>query len=81
MKKGKPAKSDQNEPLIVDEQNKAYKVNDTVLGIWNQCDGNRTVEQIIDELVKVSGADKRKISDDVHKVIMNLEHFKLLEKV
>ncbi len=64
----------------MDEKGKSYKVNETVLTIWVMCDGNRTVEQIIDELMKVSDSGKRKVSDDVYTVIMNLEHFGLVEK-
>ncbi len=59
---------------------KGYKVHPTIITIWNMCDGNRTMEQIADELAKTANVDKRKISDDVSKVLAQLEHFGLLEK-
>lgn len=65
----------------MDEKNKAYKVHQTTITIWNMCDGNRTVEQIVDELATTANIDKRKISDDVSKLLAQLEHFGLVEKI
>lgn len=80
MKKGKLAKSEANEPLIVDENNKAYKAHQTIVTIWNMCDGNRTMEQIVDELATATNGDKGKISDDVSKILAQLEQISLVKK-
>jgi len=80
LKKGKLAKSEANEPLIVDENNKAYKAHQTIVTIWNMCDGNRTMEQIVDELATATKVDKRTINDDVSKVLAQLEQIGLVQK-
>ena len=44
------------------------------------CDGNRTMEQIVDELATSANVDKRKISDDVSKILAQLEQISLVKK-
>jgi hypothetical protein len=81
LKKGKPAKSDKNEPLIVDEANKAYKVNGTIMAVWNMCDGKRTQEQLVDDLANETKIEKAKISEILADVLPKLEQVGLVQKV
>jgi hypothetical protein len=81
VKKGRIAKSQENEPLLVDEKKNAYRVNDTILAIWNLCDGNRTQEQIVDELANETKMDKTKISGIISDILPKLERVGLVKKL
>ena len=81
IKKGTLTKSEANELLIVAENNKVYKVDPTVVAIWNKCDGNRTQEQIVDELADETKLEKSKISGVVSDIVAKLEQASLVQKV
>lgn len=66
--------------MIVDENKKAYKVDQIVMMIWSMCDGNRTQEQIVDELVQKTKLEKAKISEAVSDVMAKLEQIGLVQK-
>ena len=81
IKKGNLVKSEANELLIVDENRKAYKVDRGVIAIWSMCDGNRTQEQIVDELANETKIEKTKISELVSDILAKLEQVSLVQKV
>lgn len=81
IKKGTLTKSEANELLIVDENKNAYKVDHTIITIWSMCDGNRTQEQIVDELANELQIEKPKISKAVSDILAKLEQVGLVQKV
>ncbi len=81
IKKGTPAKSEADELLLVDENNKGYKVDQVIIAIWSMCDGNRTQEQIVDELASETKLEKSKVSGAVSDILAKLEQVSLVQKV
>ena len=81
MKKGNITKSKENELLLVDENEKAYKVNEAIITIWSMCNGNRTQEQIVDELANETKLEKTKVNKAVSDILAKLEQVSLVQKV
>jgi len=79
-RKGSVAKSEQNEVLLVDENKKAYKTDESVAAIWSMCDGNKNKEQIVDMLAQNTKKEKTKIDKVVSELLVKLEQMGLLEK-
>ncbi len=81
IRKGTTAKSEADELLLVDENNKGYKVDQVIIAIWSMCDGNRTQEQIVDELASETKLEKSKVSEAVSDILAKLEQVSLVQKV
>ncbi len=81
IRKGTTAKSEADELLLVDENNKGYKVDQVIIAIWSMCDGNRTQEQIVDELASETKLEKSKVSGAVSDILAKLEQVSLVQKV
>jgi intergrase/recombinase len=66
----------------VNDDKKAYKVDEVVILIWSMCDGERDEKQITDEFCSKLGesAPKEEIEKAVSDIISQLEKFGLLEK-
>jgi hypothetical protein len=80
LKKGNIAKSENNELLLVNESDKAYKVDEAVIAVWNMCDGTRTKEEIVEKLSKEAHVEKEKINEAVSDILAKLEEADLLQK-
>ena len=81
LKKGSLAKTEKGELAIVDENNQAYGVDNSIIAIWNKCDGEKTNEQIVDEVSKEANLEKEKVSDAVSTILSRLEQAGLVQKV
>jgi hypothetical protein len=81
-RKGSLAKSEQGDLLLVDENKKAYRVDEVVVLIWTMCDGKHETKDIIGEFCSKIGdkAPKEDIEKAVSDITQKLERFGLLEK-
>jgi len=66
----------------VNEDKKAYKVDEVVILIWTMCDGKHETKKIVDEFCSKIG--KKAPKEDIEKAVLDitqkLEKFDLLEK-
>ncbi|NIO20425.1 MAG: PqqD family peptide modification chaperone [Candidatus Aenigmarchaeota archaeon] len=81
-KKGSLAKSQQGDLLLVDENKKAYKVDEVVVLIWTMCDGKHDGKEIVKEFCLRIGdkAPKEEIEKAVLDITQKLEKLDLIEK-
>lgn len=81
-KKGSLARSAEGDLLLVDENKKAYKVDEVVILIWTMCDGKKETKDIVDDFCSKIGnkAPKEEIENAVSDIIQKLEKFGLIEK-
>ena len=63
---------------IADMEDELFTLNDTAKDIWRKLDGQRSLQQIIDELAQEYDAEKEKISQDVAGLIAELEKRKIV---
>jgi len=82
-KKGSVARSQQGDLLLVDENKRAYKVDEVVLLIWTMCDGEHETKEIVENFCLKIGdkAPKEEIEKAVTDITQKLEKLGLLERV
>jgi hypothetical protein len=81
-RKGSLARSQQGDLLLVDENKKAYKVDEVVVLIWTMCDGKHDDKEIVNEFCSKIGdkAPKGEIEKAVTDITQKLEKLGLIEK-
>ena len=68
------------ETLILNRKKKRlHQLNPTASFIWNCCDGNSNIAEIIDRLVAAYEVDSRTAREDIEEVLSNLRSSNLLE--
>ncbi|MCR6711861.1 MAG: PqqD family protein [Demequina sp.] len=65
----------------IEEQQSPYVFEGPAFEIWTRIDGTRTEEQVVDELVEASGADREVVARDAHEFIAQLLELGLIEEV
>lgn len=80
-KKGKLAKTQEGEAVMVNERGEAVAADEVVIVLWNMCDGNVTSEDLVNVVVERTDKEKSQIDEPVKRVIKDLEKYGLLEKV
>ena len=69
-----------SETLILNRKKKRlHQLNPTASFIWDCCDGNSNIAEIIDRLVAAYEVDSRTAREDVEKILSNLRSSNLLE--
>jgi hypothetical protein len=64
---------------VGDMDDELYTLNETGVAIWDRLDGNRTLQQIIDELIFEYEASKEDIERDVSGIVSELIKRKMLD--
>ncbi|MEA2074353.1 MAG: PqqD family protein [Euryarchaeota archaeon] len=67
-KKGELAKDQEGTMLLVNEKEEAFRADETVIAIWQMCDGTRTKEDIctvVKERTGMTAEDAEKVVSDV----------------
>ena len=68
------------ETLILNrEEGRLHQLNPTASFIWDCCDGNSNIEEIVNRLAGAYEVDDRTACKDVEEVLFNLRSSKLLE--
>lgn len=63
---------------IADMENELYTLNETGRDIWERLDGQKSLQQVIDEISLEYNADKAQITADVVRLIQELLKRKML---
>ena len=67
--------------LLFDQRSRTtIPVNESAARIWELCDGNHTLEQIVDNLADIYDAQRSKIDDDAREFLALLEQHGLIER-
>lgn len=65
--------------LFSTETETAVSLNLTAAAVWELCDGDATVERIIELLAEDAGVDPATIADDVEAILHQMESLSLLD--
>ncbi len=69
-----------NEILLLNEENsEIHQLNQTATLIWEFCNGENTIDDIIEALAGTYNVESTKLSDDVDSIINSLKDLGLLE--
>ncbi|MGC4175660.1 PqqD family protein [Demequina sp.] len=65
----------------IEEQQSPYVFEGPAFEIWSRIDGTRTEEQIVDELVEATGAERQVVARDTSDFLATLRGLGLIEDV
>jgi len=74
---GKLAVTQEGEPVLVTEDNKAFKTNPAVVAIWDLC-GDRTEREVVDKVAEEANLPADEIGPAVSGVIAKLKELHLV---
>ena len=64
-----------DESVLLDrEHDRMYVMNDTALALWQLCDGETTVEEMLTAAVGLFDADRAQLQHDVMDALVAMEH-------
>lgn len=78
FKKGEPAKGEDGSLLLVNEDETAYKVNETILMIWDMCNGI-SFGELVSTISKGSNEDTSSVKSSLENLVTQMNQDKLLE--
>ena len=78
-KKGVLNESKNGQMRLVNDKGEFYKVNKSIVLIWNMLDGKNTSEDIFRNLKKISPIDSKELEIGINKIISQLKKCELAE--
>ncbi len=79
QRKGKISESGEGELLLVNENEKAFPADDTVISIWQRCDGETTKDDLIKEINAASNQNRNEIQEALDEILSELKELNLME--
>ncbi len=78
IKKGKLAKTEDDKLVLVNDKNQAFVVDQAVIGIWKMLDGNKTVNEVVQEVAKETDAMPEQLSPQITAIVDKLKEVGLV---
>ncbi|MFQ5819363.1 MAG: PqqD family protein [Candidatus Heimdallarchaeota archaeon] len=78
IKKGKLAKTEDDKLVLVNDKNQAFVVDQAVIGIWKMLDGNKTVNEVVQEVAKGTDAKAEQLSPQITAIVDKLKEVGLV---
>jgi phosphohistidine swiveling domain-containing protein len=79
MKKGSVSKTEKGEILLVNEQNKAFKVMKVAALVWNRCDGQTTIDDLTKEFSQKTNQEEGAVKHAIETIVNQMEKAGLME--
>jgi hypothetical protein len=76
MKKGSVSKTEEGEIVLVNEQNKTFKVN---MVVWNRCDGQMTIDDLTKEFSQKTNQEEGAVKHAIETIVDQMEKAGLME--
>lgn len=77
VKKGSATRDKEGNLLLINEENKAYKVDESIASIWNNCEG-KTVDELTAEVATSTGRQPNDLKSPVENLVSKLKEAKLV---
>lgn len=77
VRKGSALRDQEGNLLLVNEDNQAYVVDESVAAIWNMCEG-KTVEELTNIIATSIGREPEELKSSVEDLISRLMEVKLV---
>jgi hypothetical protein len=77
VKKGSTIKDNEGKLLLINEENKAYKVDDTVITLWHKCEG-KSIDELIIDMSNSTGIQTSELKGPVEDLVSKLKEAKLV---
>jgi hypothetical protein len=79
MKKGSVSRTEKGEILLVNEQNKAFKVEKVAAVVWNRCDGQTTIDDLTKEFSQKTNQEEGAVKQVIETIVDQMEKAGLME--
>jgi hypothetical protein len=79
MKKGSVGKTEEGEIVLLNEQNRAFKVNEVAMVVWNRCDGQMTIYDLAKEFSQKTNQEEGAVKQAIETIVDQMEKAGLME--
>jgi len=77
-RKGKLAKNEEGSLILINEENKGYRVDEVVAAIWSRCDG-KSVDGLTREIAEETKLSEEELKPQIERIVGKLKEAKLIE--
>lgn len=77
-KKGRLAKTEDDELVLVNDENIAYVVDQAIISIWNMLDGTKTVSDVVEDIVQRTDAKSEQLEPPINAIVEKLKEVGLM---
>lgn len=77
-KKGQVAKTEKGDLVLVNDENQAFVVDQSVIGFWNMLDGTKTVNDVAQVIAQKIDADPEQLLPQFNDIVEKLKEARLL---
>jgi len=78
VKKGLATRDKEGALLLINEEYQAYRVDESVVAIWDMCEG-KTVEELTVDIAASTGREASDLKKPIESLVSKLKEAKLLE--
>ena len=79
MKKGSVGKTEEGEIVLLNEQNRAFKVNEVAMVVWNRCDGQMTIDDLAKVFSQKTNQEEGAVKQAIETIVDQMEKAGLME--
>ena len=79
MKKGSVGKTEEGEIVLLNEQNRAFKVNEVAMVVWNRCDGQMTIDDLVKVFSQKTNQEEGAVKQAIETIVDQMEKAGLME--
>ena len=79
MKKGSVGKTEEGEIVLLNEKNRAFKVNEVAMVVWNRCDGQMTIDDLAKVFSQKTNQEEGAVKQAIETIVDQMEKAGLME--
>ena len=79
MKKGSVGKTEEGEIVLLNEKNRAFKVNEVAMVVWNRCDGQMTIDDLAKVFSQKMNQEEGAVKQAIETIVDQMEKAGLME--
>ena len=79
MKKGSVGKTEEGEIVLLNEKNRAFKVNEVAMVVWNRCDGQMTIDDLVKVFSQKTNQEEGAVKQAIETIVDQMEKAGLME--
>lgn len=76
-RKGRLVRSKEGSLILIDDENKGYRVDEVVAVVWSRCDG-KTIDSLTKDIANETKIDEKELKPQIEKIINKLMEAKLV---
>jgi len=78
FRRGEVSNDRDGTPLLINDRNEAYRVNDTAVSLWNMCNGIN-FDDLLHEVMRISSEDESEVRKSLEQMIKQFQEISVVE--